>query len=172
MQHLWAPWRATYLFGHKPAGCVFCLKAAQRDTDNQPSDDRANHVLIRGKTCFALLNTFPYTGGHLMIAPYRHTGELNDLTEDELRDLFVMLRRCRNILIKAFKPDGFNAGLNLGNAAGAGIADHLHFHLVPRWNGDTNFMTVLSDTRVVSDGLQATRQKIMDAIEKDSAPHA
>lgn len=166
MQSIWAPWRAEYIYQtRKPAGCIFCLLSSQRDAAGNPSDDQRNHVLLRDRTCFALLNAYPYTGGHLMVAPYRHTGEMDELSEDELRDLFVLLRRCRNILRKAFQPDGFNLGMNLGRVAGAGIADHLHLHLVPRWNGDCNFMTVVGDLRVVSEGLDQTYRKLLEVIQ-------
>jgi len=104
-----------------------------------------------------------------MVAPYRHTGEMDDLTEDELRDLMLLTRRCQGLLRKAFQPHGFNLGLNVGAAAGAGFADHLHLHVVPRWNGDTNFMTVLTDHRVVSSGLQQTYDKLMEQLEKTPA---
>jgi len=104
-----------------------------------------------------------------MVAPYRHTGEMDDLTEDELRDLMLLTRRCQGLLRKAFRPHGFNLGLNVGSAAGAGFADHLHLHVVPRWNGDTNFMTVLADHRVVSSGLQQTYDKLMEQLDKTTA---
>jgi ATP adenylyltransferase len=97
-----------------------------------------------------------------MVAPYRHTGDLHDLSEDELKELFVLIRRCKDVLQKAFNPDGFNMGMNLGRVAGAGIADHIHLHLVPRWNGDTNFMTVVGDTRVVSNGLDEIHKKLTE----------
>ncbi|MBI4025982.1 MAG: HIT domain-containing protein [Verrucomicrobia bacterium] len=160
MQHLWAPWRAQYFLQEKPKECIFCRMASQRGPDGNPATDEANHLLARDRTCFAVLNAFPYAGGHLMVAPYRHTGEIDDLTEDELKDLMVLARRCRQAIARAFKPRGFNIGLNLGEAAGAGITQHLHLHVVPRWSGDTNFMTVLSDVRVVTEGLKETYAKL------------
>lgn len=168
MEHLWAPWRAEYFYHKKPKECIFCLKASQRDEEGHPADDEKNYLLIRERTCFAMLNAFPYIGGHLMVAPYRHTGEMNDLTEDELRDLFLLARQCKNLLSKTFKPDGFNLGFNIGMVAGAGMIQHLHFHVVPRWTGDTNFMTVLADTRVASEGLKETYQKLKHAMENES----
>jgi ATP adenylyltransferase len=161
MDHIWAPWRAEYFQIEKPKHCIFCSAASQQDGKGESSNDEKNYVLVRDRTCFAILNAYPYTGGHLMVAPYRHTGELDDLTEDEMKDLLVLGRRCKNALIKAFKPEAFNIGFNIGTPAGAGIPGHLHLHVVPRWNGDTNFMTVLSDTRVVSEGLQQTYEKLV-----------
>jgi len=119
----------------------------------QAATDAKNHILIRNRTCFALLNAYPYNAGHLMVAPYKHTSELDDLTEEELADLMLLTRRCKAILTRALKPDGFNVGINLGQVAGAGILDHVHIHIVPRWNGDTNFMTVTANVRVVPQAL-------------------
>jgi len=161
MEQIWAPWRAEYLLRQKPAQCIFCLISSQRDTSGSPSTDENNYLLLRDRTCFAVLNTYPYTAGHLMVAPYRHTGEVEEFTEDELKDLMILARRCKKFLNGAFRPDGFNVGLNLGSVAGAGFADHLHLHIVPRWNGDTNFMPVLADVRVVSEGLRQTYDKLV-----------
>ena len=169
-EHLWAPWRAEYFRLPKGEGCIFCEKSAQRRPDGEPADDEANHVLLRDRTCFALLNAFPYTGGHLMVAPYRHTGKLDDLSDAELGDLFALGRRCARILERAFHPDGMNLGLNLGSAAGAGLTEHLHLHVVPRWTGDTNFMTVIAGQRVVSEGLRETRAKFMGALAQLEPP--
>ena len=146
MEHIWAPWRIRYILGAKEQGCFLCRNP-------QTADDAKNHILIRDRTCFALLNAYPYNAGHLMVAPYKHTAELDDLAEAELADLMALTRRCKQVLARAVKPDGFNIGLNLGRAAGAGVEDHMHFHIVPRWNGDTNFMTVIDDVRVVPQAL-------------------
>ena len=146
MEHLWAPWRIQYLTRPKETGCFLCRNP-------QATDDAKNHILFRERTCFALLNAYPYNAGHLLVAPYKHTGELDDLTEAEVADLMLLARRCRQALVKAFQPDGCNIGLNLGTAAGAGVADHLHFHIVPRWSGDSNFMTTVADIRVVPQAL-------------------
>jgi ATP adenylyltransferase len=146
MDNLWAPWRIRYILDERESGCFFCRKP-------QENADAKNHVLIRERTCFALLNTYPYNPGHLMIAPYKHTGELDDLGEQELAELMALTRRCKQILAAALRPDGFNIGLNLGKTAGAGVLDHVHVHVVPRWNGDTNYMPVLADTRVVPQAL-------------------
>ena len=142
MERIWAPWRIRYILGKKEPGCFLCRKP-------QESDDAKNHIIIRDRTCFALLNAYPYNAGHLMVAPYKHTGDLDDLTEQELADLMTLTRRCKQLLTRAIKPEGFNIGLNLGRVAGAGVEDHLHIHIVPRWNGDTNYMPVIGDVRVL-----------------------
>lgn len=146
MDSLWAPWRIRYILGERESGCFFCRKP-------QENADAKNHILIRDRTGFVLLNTYPYNVGHLMIAPYKHTGELTDLANDELADLMLLTRRCQQILQRAMKPQGFNIGINLGQVAGAGVLDHVHLHIVPRWSGDTNFMPVLADTRVLPQAL-------------------
>ncbi len=169
MHRIWAPWRAEYFLNEKPGECIFCLMSSQRDAGGQPSSDKANYVLVRDRTCFAVLNAFPYSGGHLMVGPYRPTGELDDLTEDELKDLLVLARRCKRAMGRAFNADGYNIGINLGAASGAGIPGHIHLHVVPRWNGDTNFMTVLSDTRVISEGLAQTYEKLMEHLGEEKA---
>ncbi len=146
MDTLWAPWRIRYILGEKEKDCFFCRKP-------QESDDAKNHIVIRDRTCFALLNTYPYNPGHLMVAPYKHTSDLDDLVEEELTELMSLTRRCKQLLTAAMKPEGFNIGINLGRVAGAGVLDHVHIHIVPRWNGDTNYMPVLADTRVLPQAL-------------------
>jgi ATP adenylyltransferase len=142
MEHLWAPWRNPYVGRpEEKKGDVFAQIA-------QSSDDEANYVLARGKTCFALLNLYPYNTAHLMVVPYRNTGDIDELDETELLELMTMLRRMKQAVTEAFHPHGFNVGINIGAAAGAGIAEHLHVHLVPRWRGDSNFMTTTAETRV------------------------
>jgi len=149
MQPLHAPWRIEYILSPKPdpGDTSLFTRIAQSN------EDEANYVLARAKTCFALLNTYPYTGGHLMTVPYRQTPDLDGLMDDEILDLMRLTRRCKNALETVMKPDGFNIGINLGKAAGAGIIEHLHIHVVPRWNGDTNFMPVLSGTTVLPQAL-------------------
>jgi ATP adenylyltransferase len=162
MEHLWAPWRIRYILRERETGCFFCRKS-------QESDDAKNLILIRERNCFALLNTFPYNAGHLMVAPYKHTGELDDLSEQELSEFMALTRRCKQLLAKALKPEGFNIGINLGRCAGAGVLDHIHMHIVPRWNGDTNFMPVLADTHVVPQALEelyATLRKSCESGER------
>jgi ATP adenylyltransferase len=142
MEHLWAPWRNLYVKdSQKNQGDIFAEIA-------QGSDDEAHYVLARGKSCFALLNLYPYNTAHLMVIPYRATGDLDDLGDDELLELMTMLKRMKRAVTAAFRPQGFNVGINIGAAAGAGIDQHLHIHLVPRWRGDCNFMTTTAETRV------------------------
>jgi ATP adenylyltransferase len=160
MECLHAPWRIEYILAPKPPprdGSLFTQIA-------QSSDDVEHHILVRERTCYALLNKYPYNGGHLMVVPYKQTANLNDLTDEEMVDLMRLTRRCLNALSQVMKPDGFNVGLNLGRCAGAGIIEHLHVHVVPRWNGDTNFMPVLADTRVVPDALADVAAKLRAAL--------
>ena len=137
--------------------CIFCEKPGQ-------SGDEENLILHRGALAFVILNAFPYSNGHLMVAPYRHTADLNDLDPDVLLEMMELTRRSINLLTGAFHPDGFNVGINLGRVAGAGIADHLHIHVVPRWNGDTNFMPVLADARVLPESLQQTYRRLLPLV--------
>jgi ATP adenylyltransferase len=148
MEPLHAPWRIEYILAPKPA-----LDQSLFTRIAQSNEDEANHVIVRERSAFALLNRYPYTGGHLMIVPYKQVVDLNELTEGELAGLILLTRRCQNALSTVMKPDGFNIGINLGKCAGAGIVEHLHIHVVPRWNGDTNFMPVLTGTTVVPQAL-------------------
>lgn len=145
-RNLWAPWRMEYIRGPKAQGCVFCLALAS-------GEDRENLVVRRGLRVSVVLNRYPYGSGHLLVLPNRHVAGAEDLTAEESGDLWQTMVRCKLALDGLMHPEGYNAGLNLGSAAGAGIAQHLHLHLVPRWVGDTNFMPVLGDTRVVSQHL-------------------
>ncbi len=154
MEHLWAPWRTPYVKdSRKTEGDIFAEIA-------RSSDDEANYVLARGKSCFALLNIFPYNTAHLMVVPYRATGDLDDLSDDETLELLAMLKRMKAAVTAAFQPQGFNVGINIGAAGGAGIDQHLHVHLVPRWRGDANFMTTTADTRVHPNDLAGVYQEI------------
>jgi len=163
MEPLHAPWRIEYILAPKPpAGGESLFSRIARS-----SDDVAQHVIVRDRTCYAVLNTYPYNGGHLMVVPYRQTADLNDLTVQELSDLMVLTRRCVNALKRTMRPDGFNVGVNLGRVAGAGVEDHLHIHVVPRWNGDTNFMPVLANTSVVPEALKDVAQRLRDALAQD-----
>jgi ATP adenylyltransferase len=147
MQRLWAPWRLNYVQGErKNEGCIFCRAA-------ESGDDAANHVLQRGETCFVMLNAFPYNSGHLMVSPLRHVPSLEDLGADELLELMTLVQRSLSALRETYRPDGFNLGVNEGEIAGAGFADHVHMHLVPRWAADNNFMAVTGDTRVLPQSL-------------------
>jgi ATP adenylyltransferase len=149
MESLHAPWRIEYILTPKPS-----LEQSLFTRIAQSNDDEANYIIARDRTCFALLNRYPYTGGHLMVVPYKQAVDLDHLTAGELGDLMLLTRRCQQALTRVMKPDGFNIGLNLGKCAGAGILEHLHIHVVPRWNGDTNFMPVLADTNVVPQALR------------------
>jgi ATP adenylyltransferase len=135
------------------SGCILCQKPRE-------NNDEANFVLYRGQHNFIILNAFPYNPGHLMVAPYRHIANLQDLGDEEAKEHFDIVKRGLGLLKEVMEPAGFNIGLNLGKVAGAGIAEHLHTHIVPRWQGDTNFMPVLSNTKVVSEALNATYQKL------------
>ena len=153
MEHIWAPWRIQYILMEKPEGCILCEKPGQKN-------DAQNYILYRGDKNFVILNAYPYNPGHLMIAPYRHIANLEDLTDEELHEHFEILRRSVRLLKEAFKPGGFNIGINIGRAAGAGIDEHVHTHIVPRWQGDTNFMPVFSNVRVVNEALAETYEKL------------
>jgi ATP adenylyltransferase len=155
MESLHAPWRIEYILSPKPE-----LKEGLFTRIAQSSDDEANLVIARDRTCFALLNKYPYNGGHLMVVPYKEVADLNGLTEEELADLWKLVRRCIAALTNMMKPDGFNLGINLGKVAGAGIVEHLHIHVVPRWNGDTNFMPVIANTTVLPQALSELAAKL------------
>ncbi len=161
MESLHAPWRIQYILSPKPE-----LKEGLLARIAQSSDDMANLVIARDRTCFALLNRYPYNGGHLMVVPYKEVPDLNGLTEEELADLWKLVRRCTNALTTVMKPDGFNVGINLGKVAGAGIVEHLHIHIVPRWNGDTNFMPVLGQISVVPEALEEIAEKLRAELAK------
>ncbi|AMY11263.1 AP-4-A phosphorylase [Luteitalea pratensis] len=151
MDHLWSPWRLQYVTGgHAPPGCVFCTA----DTGTDPG--QAALVVHRGTMCFVILNLFPYNNGHLMVVPGRHIATLAEATPDELHEMMQLTQRAEIVLRTAYQPHGINVGINIGRAAGAGLAEHLHIHLVPRWNGDTNFMTTVGESRVLPESLDAT----------------
>ncbi len=154
MEALWAPWRMSYILGQaKPDGCIFCQACDGVGFDNL--------VLGVGETCLAMMNKYPYNNGHVLVAPKRHVPSLIDLDEREQADLMRNVRLATMALKEIMSPDGFNVGLNLGRAAGAGIEEHMHFHVVPRWNGDTNFMTVLGEVRSVPEHIEATYRKLL-----------
>jgi ATP adenylyltransferase len=158
---LWAPWRIEYITGPKDGECIFCV-AGSRDPDAK--DGPGERPLDRGSACFTLLNTYPYAPGHVMVAPYRHVAALEELDEREHLELMSLASRAIRAMRAAMNPDGFNVGLNLGKVAGAGIADHLHLHVVPRWEGDTNFMPLIGDTHVIPQALDATRKVLTQAL--------
>lgn len=157
MDNLFAPWRMQYISAPKEEeACIFCgLPLENRDEENL--------ILFRGNSCFVILNAFPYNPGHLMVAPYRHTAEYEALDNEELMEMQLLAGRCIRALKQSMCPQGFNMGINLGKVAGAGFDGHLHLHIVPRWNGDTNFMPVFSEVRVVAECLGATYEKLKEA---------
>jgi ATP adenylyltransferase len=154
MERLWSPWRMEYVTGAgNGEGCIFCDHLAR-------DDDAAAHILFRGESAFVLLNAFPYNTGHLMVAPSRHVASLHSLDPTELSALMELTSRSVDIVEDAMSPDGFNVGMNLGEAAGAGVPGHLHVHVVPRWRGDTNFMSVVGETKVLPEMLSDTDAKL------------
>ena len=161
MESLHAPWRIEYILSPKPK-----LDDSLFTRIGQSMEDEANYVIFRDRSCFALLNRYPYNGGHIMTVPYKQVCDLNGLTEDELADLWKLTRRCINALTAVMKPDGFNVGINLGKVAGAGIVEHLHIHVVPRWGGDTNFMPVIAQTGVVPEALKDVAAKLRAELAK------
>jgi len=150
---LWAPWRMGYIEGARGNGCLFCDKPCE-------ADDRKNLILYRGPLTYVVMNLFPYASGHLMIVPYRHCADFGQLSPEESLEIMQSAQRCTQILQRAFRAEGFNIGFNLGKVAGAGIAEHVHLHVVPRWLGDTNFMPVLADTKVMPEYLEAGYEKL------------
>jgi ATP adenylyltransferase len=157
MERLHAPWRIEYILGHeKEPGCVFCTRIAA-------ANDDANLIVHRAPGAFTIMNKFPYANGHLLVCPYRHVADLCDLSPEENSLLIEEVKRGLKVLRKVMKPSGFNVGLNLGTDAGAGIDEHLHYHVVPRWAGDNNFMAVLADIRVIPEHFLSTSRKVRDA---------
>lgn len=149
MEHLWAPWRIKYIKQAKEKGCILCQKTAEKN-------DELNYLLYRGDKNFIIMNLYPYNAAHLMIAPYRHIANLEELTDEERNEHFELVSRSIKVLKQVYKPDGFNIGMNLGRVAGAGIDKHIHTHIVPRWAGDANFMPVVADTKVINEALEET----------------
>jgi ATP adenylyltransferase len=162
MEHLWSPWRLAYIIGGTAsAGCVFCNALTDSEADSL--------VVFRGRTCFVILNLFPYNNGHLMVIPNRHIASLTAATRDELGELIDLTRVAEAAITETYAPHGINMGINLGKPAGAGILDHVHMHVVPRWNGDTNFMTVVGRTRVLPEELPDTATKLRPVFERLAA---
>ena len=157
MENLWAPWRIEYILSKKPEGCIFCDKPRE-------NEDEENLILYRGRYHFIIMNAFPYNNGHMMVVPFRHTATLSGWAAEEQQEMMQLADLAVELLRKSMRPDGFNLGINMGIVGGAGVADHIHLHIVPRWNGDTNFMPVLSDTRVISEHLRATFGKLKEAL--------
>lgn len=158
MEQLWAPWRIEYIVHAEKGGCFLCEKPKE-------ANDESNLILCRGKSNFIILNSFPYNPGHLMVVPYHHIGHLDGLTDEEAKEHFDLVKRSLRLLIEVVKPAGFNIGMNLGKVAGAGVDDHIHTHIVPRWQGDTNFMPVISNTKVLPEALAAAYKKLKDGLQ-------
>ena len=159
MKTLWAPWRIEYIESDNNEGCIFCTKPAG-------SEDSKNMILERGKNCFSIMNKYPYNNGHIMIAPYRHISDITILTDEENTEIFKYLKRNITAINNIMSPQGYNIGFNLGKTAGAGFDEHLHMHIVPRWNGDTNFMPVIADTKVMPEYIERTYKKILKELKE------
>lgn len=159
MKRLWAPWRMEYLMSDTSDGCIFCDKPAR-------NDDRSSFILMRTPHSFVMLNTYPYNNGHLMIAPHRHVGGFAELTDEERCDLMDTIAAAQRILERAYSPQGMNVGANIGHCAGAGVPGHVHVHIVPRWEGDTNFMPVVGETRVLPETLEETFDRLSRHVEE------
>ena len=154
MEHIWSPWRYKYIAAaDREEGCVFCRI-------QESANDDENYVVYRGRLNFVILNLFPYTSGHLMIVPYEHTASFASINEETSTEMMSLTKRAQTALEAEYHPDGFNIGMNLGRSAGAGVADHIHLHVVPRWTGDANFVSIVGETRVLPEDLATTREKL------------
>jgi ATP adenylyltransferase len=160
MDNLYAPWRGVYVTGEKEEGCVFCAKFGR-------DKDREDLILHRGKHCAVVMNLYPYNNGHLMVLPLRHVANLDELSSEEAEEFHRLTKAMITILRKVIAPQGFNIGINMGSAAGAGIAAHLHQHIVPRWVGDTNFMPVIAESKVISETLLTGYDRLKQAIDEN-----
>lgn len=156
MDFLWSPWRSAYVAGPQVSGCVFCTLAQVAD----PESDEQRFILFRGERAFVVLNLYPYTTGHLLIAPYEHIGLVADAHKSITDEVMDLAKRAQSALLSEYHPEGFNLGMNLGRSAGAGVADHFHLHVLPRWNGDTNFTTTVGETRVLPERLADTFRRL------------
>jgi ATP adenylyltransferase len=157
MDRLWTPWRYRYVSTASSGGCIFCEKAAS-------SDDRGNYVVLRAERNFAILNLYPYTSGHLMIAPYQHVATLGGAPQETLEEMMRLTARAEDALRRLYEPDGLNIGMNVGASAGAGVAGHIHMHVLPRWTGDGSFMTTVAETRVLPETLETTYERLKAAL--------
>ena len=159
MDHLWSPWRFHYVSSSgQPHDCIFCSLLSE-------ANDRQNLILLRKDHAFLILNLFPYTTGHLMVVTNRHIATLEDAAPSELTEMILLARESETLLRKVYRPDGFNVGFNIGKSAGAGIADHLHLHIVPRWEGDANMVSVIGETRVIPEELETTYDKLRPVLD-------
>ncbi len=158
MDYLWTPWRYQYITNvDKTEGCIFCEKAAE-------NDDQQALIVHRAQYCFVILNAFPYTSGHVMVVPYEHVDQLQKLSPEAAAEMMQLSQRLEGVLRSLYHPDGLNLGMNLGKAAGAGIAGHIHMHVLPRWVADANFMTVVGETRILPETLEETHRRIKEAL--------
>lgn len=162
MERLWTPWRMEYIESDKSQGCFLCQAGSGKN-------DRETLVLHRDANAFVILNRYPYSNGHLMVAPFRHTANLDELDDATLLAIMKLFRLSLHILERSMHPDGFNSGINLGKVAGAGMADHIHLHVVPRWHGDTNYMNVTADTRLIPELLETTYDRLKAALDEELA---
>lgn len=154
MKHLWSPWRMTYIENsEKQAGCIFCEAQAK-------TDGAENLIAFRGELAYVILNRYPYASGHLMVVPYNHKSSLDEMDSATRSEIMELASRCTTVLGAIYRPQGFNMGANIGQAAGAGVLRHIHMHIVPRWNGDTNFMSTLGETRVLPEALELTYERV------------
>jgi ATP adenylyltransferase len=165
VRNLWAPWRVEYILGKKLPGCIFC-------PEYHDQTDEQRLILYRSSAAMVMMNKFPYNNGHLLVSPLRHVSSLEELTADEEKELMNLLKRSTRALRSVMHPDGFNIGLNIGREAGAGYEEHLHFHVVPRWRGDTNFMAAMSDIRSIPEHIQQSYFKLLPHFKKESADEA
>ena len=160
MKQLWSPWRSEYIKSLKKRPARGKSSRSLFTAALKAGDDKRHHIIWRGKHCFVIMNRYPYNSGHLLIVPYRQTSDIQTLTAEELLEIMSTAPRAMRALDKVMRPQGYNFGANVGRVSGAGVEDHVHFHVVPRWNGDTNFMPVLSDAKVISEDLAQTRRKL------------
>lgn len=160
MNVLYSPWRMDYILSQKADECIFCVKP-------QTDDDAKQFIVYRSSYCFVILNVYPYNNGHIMVVPFKHVSSLNLLETDELNDLFQTVSLCEHVLRKVYKPDGMNIGINIGKTAGAGIEEHIHVHIVPRWQGDVNFMNSIGGVRVIPEAFERTYQMIKEQFDNE-----
>ena len=161
MDYLWTPWRYAYITGaEKTGGCIFCAFAGQKD-------DEKNRIVHRGQHCYIILNTYPYTSGHVMVVPYAHLDELQKLPATAATEMMALSQRMERVLRQLYRPEGINLGMNIGQAAGAGIAGHIHMHVLPRWTADANFMSVVGETRVLPEALDVTWKRLSEALARE-----
>ncbi len=159
MERLWAPWRMEYIASPEKEGCIFCNAIKEKE-------DKKNLVIYRGDKAFVIMNKYPYNNGHLMIAPYTHTGSFEELSDEEIKDIGKLTKKALKVLKIYGNPQGYNIGINIGRVAGAGIVDHIHLHVVPRWGGDTNFMPVIAETKVISEHIEKTYERLREIWEE------